>query len=235
MPTTTIDNYTVVVGYPSSLADAAGLDLDTYSLARMIASEDGSANDTVLRCLGECARNQAAHNGVSITTLLTKSSDTAINGLYSEQAAGKWASTRVDPDDRATTAAQDVIAGSSYAKGGRDFFDPSSQDKGVQNGHILNLTSEKYIDRNASSGLYWVGPIDGVDPYHLMIFADGADTSTTAALAALNTGRGFPASYGNIDSADNASAPSSDSSGGIGIGALFLLGLAVILAGGHNG
>jgi hypothetical protein len=187
----TIGQYVIVDEAPQDLADAAGLSLDVYSLARMIASENGSASAATLLALAESTRNEAERRGGSVTALLTRSSVAAAQGKYSEQAAGKWASTRLDPLGRHVEAARQALDERTNAFAGAvDFFDPSAQDKGQQGTHKLRKTSEQYIADRAAEGLAWIGDVDGVNAYHLMLFAPGAKpVDTTAALAALDDGR----------------------------------------------
>jgi hypothetical protein len=171
----------IVDGAPEDLASQAGLDVDTYSLARMVSSEEGSGNAATLLCLAEAARNKAQQRGQSVSQLLTASKRSDADGNYSAQAAGKWASTRRDPNGRHVAAAQAALQqGTDLAAGAVDYFDPSSQDGGTQGGVALRKTSEDYIAQNAAQGLYWVGPIADIDAYHLMLFAPGSGTADDA-------------------------------------------------------
>lgn len=183
--------YDVILESPAVLAGGATQNVDVYSLARMIASEDGSASAPTLLGLAECARNKAAKGGVSVTKLLTRSSMSGMDGTYSEQAAGKWASTRLDPNGRHVTAAQIAMLEDSDEFGGAvDFFDPHSQDGGLQNGRKLHLTSEDYITARAEEGLEWIGDVDGVDAYRFMAFAPGQKPiDYSDAMAVIEKGR----------------------------------------------
>lgn len=186
-----IDGFKIIERDPSDLADSAGLDLNTYALARMVQSEMGSASALNLLVLAESARNEARHRGQSVSSLLLHSTMARANGLFSEQAAGKWASTRLDPNERHAAAARAALEdGSDLIRGARDFFDPKSQDSGQQGAHKLRITSEQYIAKNAARHLQWVGEIPGIDPYRLMVFGDVSGTvDQEPALAVLQRGR----------------------------------------------
>lgn len=172
---------------PQALADQAGLELDAYALARMVSSEEGSGSAEVLLALAETARNEAQRRGISVSRLLLSSKFSASDGKFSEQ-LGKWASTRLAPNARHVAAAEAALSGTDFVRGAVDFFDPSSQDRGTQAGHKLSQTSEDYIAARARDGLGWVGPLDGVNAYHLMLFAPG-EVDMSGAMAVLAEGR----------------------------------------------
>lgn len=180
-----VDGYSVVPTSPMWLAASAGVDESVYSLARMVSSEAGSANAETLLALAETARNKAIQRGVSVTSLLTQAKVASSNGLYGEQAAGRWASTRLDPNGRHLAAADAALnGGTTFAQGATDFFDPATQDTGVQNGHALKQSSSTYIANRDKEGLHWVGPLPGIDPRKAMFFARGTGYSLDDALAA---------------------------------------------------
>lgn len=171
----TESGYEIVDGDPSTLAASAGASLDVYSLARMVASEGyRGAGPGAWLAVAETTRNRAAQLGVSVHSLLTRSKVPEARGRYSEQAARKWASTRVDPRGHHLEAARIAMEeGSQTARGATDFFDPTSQNSGMQNGHRLRLNAEQYIAQRNAAGLYFVGEIDGVDSDHLYLLGPG--------------------------------------------------------------
>jgi hypothetical protein len=174
-----------VVGEPFSLAQSAKVSMDVYALARMIASEEGSGNAPTLLCLGEAARNEAKRRGTSVFSLLTNSTVPALRGRFGEQRT-RWASTRLDPNGRHVAAATAALSGTGLARGARDFFDPATQATGEQLGKPLRLSVTQYITDNASNGLAWVGPIEGINPGRLMLFVNAPKPiDTSAAFAAL--------------------------------------------------
>ena len=173
-PATTIEErggLQVVTESPASLASRASVPIEVYSLARMIESEEGSGSPETLIALGEAARNYARSIGKTITSLLTDSSRAESRGLYSEQ-RGKWASTRLDPTQRSIVAAMSVLGTpeTNLVDGASDFFDPKTQEGGVQAGKPLSLSAAEYILRNAQKGFEWIGSYLGIDPYRLMLF-----------------------------------------------------------------
>ena len=180
----TVEGFKVITTQPSWLASEAGVSVDVYSLARMVASEDYSATPETHLCLAETAYNKAKLRGQSVTRLLTYSSKSAHNTLYGEQAAGRWASTRVDPNGKHIAAAEAALSGTSLANGATDFFDPATQDGGIQGDHMLRMNSEDYIRGRDGEGLHWVGPIAGVDPTRQMFFSRNSPYSLDDGLAA---------------------------------------------------
>lgn len=245
--TDTEGGYTLVVGDPSSLVPA-GLDLDTYALARMVSSEYGSGPPVALLALAEAAVNKADQRGVSVFTLLTHSSNSATDGRFGEQSGGHWASTRLDPTGRHVAAASSAIDGSDITGGAIDYFDPAAQDAGSQNGHKLRQSAQQYIQARYAEGLAWVGPIDGLNARQLMLFAptggydidsalaaasgsDGAGTVVTAGPAIDSTDDSDDDNNGSDDGADTGGDDESPLAGGAvlgiaaaGIGLLFALG-----------
>lgn len=187
--TTTKASYQVVAESPEYLAQSAGKTLDEYSLARMVQSEEGGNGPVHMLAVAEAAVNEARRRGRTVTRLLTASAIVGVDGHYSEQAAGKWASTRSDPRERAAKAAELALQGSNVFMGVVDYFSPRNQDAGSQNGHTLRLSSEQYIAERASEGLFWIGPVAGVNPYELMLFSRQPQGTTDAANAVVESGR----------------------------------------------
>lgn len=182
---------TIEYADPAILAANAGLDLDTYALARMIASEEGDSNDSHQIAVGECARNHASRVGVSISTMLLRSTgknySEEANGRFSEQGKGKWASTSKAPTRTNVNNAIRVLSGTDVTGGGIDFFSPSGQIIGlVQGTSRIKISASKYIKRNAKDGLQWTGPIDGINAKKLMVFRRAYNADATDALSFLN-------------------------------------------------
>lgn len=191
--TTTAGDYTYVDASPHTLAAAASVSQDVYTVARMVASEEGRGSSAEKLALAEAARNKAAQRGVSVTSLLTSSTHGApFSGRYGEQAAGRWASTSKRPNASHIAAAQAaLVEGTDIASGAVDFFDPSSSGK-PQNGHPTRGTTA-YIADAASHGLVWIGPVDSIRPDHVMLFrkatAEEKPVDTSNALAAASNTR----------------------------------------------
>lgn len=131
-PKTVLGDDGLIEGEPLELAGQAGLDLETYALARCLASEHGQDADAYLTCVAWAVRNEAGERGVRVSRLLTDGAGSAGDGYFGEQkaAAGtKYASTRVDPSERHVRVAADVLASAIDPTGGSThFFSPRAQD-----------------------------------------------------------------------------------------------------------
>jgi hypothetical protein len=124
---------------PESLAADAGVPIDTYSLARMMQSEESSLEARV--AVGWAVKNHARIAGISITKLLTrarhkKSGAVTIydsDGHYGTQSCtpGRFASTFREPTGSTLQLAADVVSGARPdPTGGADQFDaPELQDR----------------------------------------------------------------------------------------------------------
>ncbi len=109
---------------PADLASQAGVDVDTYSLARMISSEEGRSSNAVKAAVGWAAMNHANSSGKSITDVLTTNKNHP--GLYGTQVGG-YASTANDPYEGDIAIAQGILTGTiSDMTGGADQFDRPS-------------------------------------------------------------------------------------------------------------
>ena len=99
---------------PQSLADDAGVDLETYSLASCGASEESSKNPTA-QCAIMCAVKNACQEG-GIAAKLLRSMRKGIAQLSdghfaSQEAPGKWAATSNPPTAYTLDMAAKIIAG----------------------------------------------------------------------------------------------------------------------------
>jgi hypothetical protein len=109
---------------PETLAAQAGVDVDTYSLARMISSEEGRSSNVVKAAVGWAAMNHANAAGKSITAVLTQNKNH--QGLYGTQVGG-YASTALDPYEGDIAIAGAILNGMlSDPTGGADQFDRPS-------------------------------------------------------------------------------------------------------------
>lgn len=187
-PRTELRDDGLVDGNPIDLATAAGLDLDTYSLARALSSEHGQDPDAYLVAVGWAIRNYAGEKGSSIFAVLTDGAGDAGDWLYGEQkaAAGtKYASTSQDPYERHLTAAVAVVSGATPdpTGGAAHFFSPRTQDKLAAKAADGDARYAKYLGRDAASvdarwrapgGLYPQGAVPvvppGVDPAVLTLY-----------------------------------------------------------------
>jgi hypothetical protein len=174
---------------PQELANVAELPLDSYALARALASEHGQDPDVYCEAVAWAIRNKAAERGVSVFRQLTDGAGTAGDGMFGEQKASagtKYASTAVDPSDRHARIGSGVIAAEPYADithGATHFFSPRTQDTLAERAAEGDERYAKYLGRDASSvdaswrapgGLYPQGAAPvvpaGIDPDRLTLY-----------------------------------------------------------------
>ena len=148
---------------PEDLAASAGLDLQTYTLARIISSEEGNSPVLYWVAIAWASKNNAPDGDIF---------SWATDGSFGEQGSGRPVSTRQDPYEGHVKVAQAVLAGTvaDPTEGARYWIAPRTQD-------ILHLRdSSKYksfADVNASrlaSGLRQVNPA-GIDSGLLVFYA----------------------------------------------------------------
>jgi hypothetical protein len=153
----------VVPGAPEDLAAEAQLDVDAYSLARMIASEEGRSNNSIKAAVAWAVANRAASSGRGVTGLLTHARLPAHSGSYGTQrnieegtagynGSDRYASTASDPYEGDGVIAAAVASGQlPDPTGGAEYFDrPGSED------------AEKVAANRAAAGLV-LADVVGVD------------------------------------------------------------------------
>jgi len=126
---------------PDQLAELAGLDLDTYALARAIASEEGNSSAGVQALVGHAMVNHARLAGKSISQVLLEAKNAEHRGFFGTQkdlettlANGKhpsdrYASTASDPYEGHAAIAGGVLSGAiPDLTGGADQFDRTESD-----------------------------------------------------------------------------------------------------------
>lgn len=114
---------------PQQLADAAGLDLDTYALARMISSEEGNSTPAVQALIAHAALNHARLQGTAISAVLLAAKNPAHRGRFGTQKDLEITlSNGRHPSDRYASTATDPYAGHAEIA------------RGVQDGSIPDLT-----------------------------------------------------------------------------------------------
>lgn len=222
---------------PGELARRAGLklggqvvELEAYSLARVIASEHSSGSWAELLCIGDADLNRARAEGRSIVDHITGGS-----GLYGSQgSAGAGARKRPvssarDPHVRHLRAARLLLSGEArgWARGARRYFDPKAQlalwgTKSQSYMHPLDIldrwTYNRAVKANGrddegrrtvelgparAGGEEWVGPIANVDAWELMLFrpaTDAQDRQYQLAEAIIRTGGQWQPAPGWLDS-----------------------------------
>lgn len=120
---------------PAELAAQAGLDLDTYALARMIASEEGNSSREVQALVAHAIVNAARAGGKSISAKLLRAKLPSHNGFFGTQrniekgtegydGSDRFASTATDPYEGHAAVALGVLGGTiPDLTGGAERFD----------------------------------------------------------------------------------------------------------------
>ncbi len=155
---------------PSELAASVNTGLDTYSLARCIASEGwGGLREQVtlaMVAMGFTVVNEAHRRDITITQLVTTK-----GGQYGEQNKVGYASTARDPTHWHIVVATMVIDGTvdNPIDGATKFVDPAVwATGGMQAGKRLRPFNEVMAEWHDE--VAWIGPIPGIDSFHLSFF-----------------------------------------------------------------
>ena len=125
---------------PEQLAEQAGLDLETYALARQIASEEGNSSTSVQALVAHATKNEAARRGISIASLLTQAS-TKYAAQHTVDHGGRFG-TQKDLEVLVTNAqGDDVHPSDRYASTATDPYEGHAAiAAGVLSGAIPDLT-----------------------------------------------------------------------------------------------
>jgi hypothetical protein len=126
---------------PDDLAAAAGLDLDTYALARAIASEEGNSSPGVQALVAHAMVNHARLAGKSISAVLLYAKNPDHRGFFGTQKdlettldngkhpSDRYASTASDPYEGHAAVAAGVLSDAiPDLTGGADQFDRTDSD-----------------------------------------------------------------------------------------------------------
>jgi len=160
------------------------LSLDAYSLGRNIATEVGAGTTPEeMVALAEASVNQAKRRGKSVSALiLTASSGNAgwygpIHGPSGVGSApyGRWTASSKDPTLATLTVADFVLRGESgnFTHGADDQLGLEYFDDPVG-----------LMQRHATNGQYWVGPLPGVDPWRITLFRTMKSVKPTSLVGA---------------------------------------------------
>jgi hypothetical protein len=200
--------------------------LDELTGARLAASEYGGGSLVELATIVDAEVNRAEKAGRSLFESLTRGAGFGRQG----QGSKRPASTRLDPEFRHLWAARAVLVGMArgISRGAVAFFNPSVMDKAHAawksgKGTIptscdaMGLLELWSFDRPrlGDSGCpfdatkvgpntrAWVGPVEGVDPWRLMLMkpaATGAEHfgAYVAAREVIEKGRAFAGQKGNV-------------------------------------
>lgn len=165
-PRTTPDGMGIIREDPMSLAQAAGLPLPTYALARMVSSEEGTSAREYKLAVAWAAWNKW---GMRIADGLTDGKGDAA-GFFKDQSygytdgtvddngelvvkhAGAYASTRFDPRQDDVAIAQSVVVGSppDPTGGATNWFRPALQDQQYEKGTVSKSADD--VDASWVSG-----------------------------------------------------------------------------------
>jgi hypothetical protein len=182
---TTINPETGLISVgPGTLASEAKLDLDVYSLARMMSSEHGNQADAYLVAVGWAVRNEAKRKGITITKLVTDGAGGGGSGYYGQQKAKagiKYVSTAIDPRKRHVDVALKVRGAPSSADptgGATNFYSPKAQDALAKKAAEGDPRYVKYAGKDAAAiekswsgrGLQHAKTPAGVDPRELTLW-----------------------------------------------------------------
>jgi hypothetical protein len=117
----------IIPTLPVDLAASAGVDIDQYSLARAMQSEESSTDGRT--AIGWAIKNHCVDK--SITSVVTANpKNPACDGHYSKEMPGKYCSTAHSPSSATLDLAASIISGEiPDLTGGATFWDgPAAQD-----------------------------------------------------------------------------------------------------------
>jgi hypothetical protein len=155
----------VVNATPDDLATAAGASLEEYSLARMIASEEGNANTATKAAVALAMVNYARRAAKTITQILVRAKNAEHSGFYGTQRDIDQASSNFNHSDRYASTAKDPYAGDlEIARGVLDGSIEDFTGGAIQFDRAASETNpDKVASDRMSEGRTQVFP-DGVDP-----------------------------------------------------------------------
>lgn len=108
----------VVPCSPAELAAQAGLDLETYALARLIASEEGNSSREVQALVAHAVKNAAAAGGKSIASKLLYAKYNPHSGSFGTQRNIEEGTTGYNRSDRFASTASDPYEGHGQVAAG---------------------------------------------------------------------------------------------------------------------
>jgi hypothetical protein len=163
---------------PQMLAWECGVNVNVYSLARMIASEGYSGDKqtegaTAAIAICQMALNKAKRVGQDVTDVMTyhPSRDNR-NDRYGRQNGGRYCSTIRDPKQWHLNVANAVWNSlvPDIVEGCHMYFDPKVQDGGKQAGTALRRDAEGVCREWIIDGGNEFVPLPGISTYNLMAF-----------------------------------------------------------------
>jgi hypothetical protein len=133
----TLDNDGWIVEDPRSLAINAGYDIETYSLARAVASESGDEPYKVKRAIAFAVKNEASRRGVTVFAVTTTTKQRGPSYRYGRQyhklsGDSRYVSTAQDPSREDLEIASKTLSEPGFRDpimGSSRFFEPGLQDR----------------------------------------------------------------------------------------------------------
>jgi len=142
---TPADSTGFVDAEPGDLAEEAGMSLEAYAAARMIASEEGQQDPTTQAAIVWCLINKARRSGTSIVSLLTRAKNPRNAGYFGSQKdkdpdsanygnSDRYASTALDPYTRDGKIAEDCLSGAipDFTGGATNYDRPAGEKNPAQ-------------------------------------------------------------------------------------------------------
>lgn len=178
---------------PQQLANEAGVDLETYSLARCIGSEAGGNDGELIRtAIGWVIVNRAIQLKQSIYKVLTFRTNLGYTDTYGKQSQRRFASTARDPSEIDIWVAKRILTGYALdpTNGAQRFIAPRAQQQ-LSQSTSNHKPFQEVLDRWASEG-YFPVPVAGIDQSYLMFLRKGkAPNSSSGVVQAGFIGGGF--------------------------------------------
>lgn len=149
---------------PDDLATAAGAELEEYSLARMISSEEGQANNATKAAVAWAMVNYARRAAKSITAILVRAKNANHSGYYGTQRDIDQQSSNFNKSDRYASTANDPYQGDLDIA------------RGILNGTIEDFTGGAIqFDRAASETNPDKVAEDRMNEGRTQVFPEGVD------------------------------------------------------------
>jgi len=145
---------------------------DSYTLARVIASEAGNLAMIAQLCIADAVLNECAAAKVSVLHKVTTPGAAyplANAGYYGEQRT-RWCASRVDPKEAHHEVAKVALGNRALAitRGARRWISCKVQDGGSQNGKPLAYDAVGIVKKWGGEGWEWIG--DLFDPLGVELF-----------------------------------------------------------------
>ena len=170
---TLLDDGTIAES-PQSLANAAGVGLETYSLARVIASEAAGGDPVWHReAIGWAVINRAKQLGQSIFSVLSYRTGVGQTNTYGAQTQRRYAATSRDPKEVDVATAVRLLTGKvpDPTSGAQKFLHVRTQSS-LSQSRGDHKPPEVVFEKWAAEGYYPV-VVNGIDPNYLLFFRKG--------------------------------------------------------------